>query len=113
MYIPQFYNVQCHIPPPYHFPSYRCDLFWFQIEAGWIGFYATIAGIGAGLILARCADLFGGRMKALLLVLFFGAAGCFLWFSLLCLRMIEFEHGKSVCGLFLVCPVISTTIPIL
>ena len=59
-----------------------------------IGFYATLAGIGAGLILARCADLFGGKMKALLLVLFFGAAGCFLWFSLLCLRMIEYAGGK-------------------
>ena len=59
-----------------------------------IGFYATLAGIGAGLILARCADLFGGKMKALLLVLFFGASGCFLWFSLLCLRMIEYADGK-------------------
>ena len=46
------------------------------------------------MILARCADLFGGKMKALLLVLFFGAAGCFLWFSLLCLRMINFDKGK-------------------
>ena len=33
-------------------------------------------------------------MKALLLVLFFGASGCFLWFSLLCLRMIEYTDGK-------------------
>ena len=33
-------------------------------------------------------------MKALLLVLFFGASGCFLWFSLLCLRMIEYDDGK-------------------
>ena len=67
----------------------------FQNEAGWIGFYATLAGIGAGLILARCADLFGGKMKLLLLVLFFGAAGCFLWFSLLCLRMIAYDDGKN------------------
>ena len=66
----------------------------FQNEAGWIGFYATIAGIGAGLILARCADLFGGKMKALLLVLFFGSSGCFLWFSLLCLRMIQYDESK-------------------
>ena len=34
-------------------------------------------------------------MKALLLVLFFGAAACFLWFSLLCLRMIEYDNGKK------------------
>ena len=66
----------------------------FQNEAGWIGFYATIAGIGAGLILARCADLFGGKVKALLLVLFFSSSGCFLWFSLLCLGMIQYDEGK-------------------
>ena len=33
-------------------------------------------------------------MKALLLVLFFGASGCFLWFSLLCLKMIEYDNGE-------------------
>lgn len=37
-------------------------------------------------------------MKALLLVLFFGAAGCFLWFSLLCLRMIEYDEGECKRG---------------
>lgn len=83
-----------------------------QHEAGRIGCFATIAGIGAGLILARCADLFGGKMKALLLVLFFGAAGCFLWFSLLCLRMINFDKGSlyksSIFGGFFV----SGTIPL-
>ena len=70
--------------------------FQFQNEAGWIGFYGTLAGIGAGLLLARCADLFGGKMKVLLLVLFFGASGCFLWFSLLCLRMIDYVEGKTL-----------------
>lgn len=83
-----------------------------QNEAGWIGFYATLAGIGAGLILARCADLFGGKMKLLLLVLFFGAAGCFLWFSLLCLRMIAYDdaalYKSSILGGFFV----SGTIPL-
>ncbi|KAJ7390831.1 Solute carrier 49 member 4 [Desmophyllum pertusum] len=83
-----------------------------QSEAGWIGFYATIAGIGAGLILARCADLFGGKMKALLLVLFFGSSACFLWFSLLCLRMIEYDddalYKSSILGGFFV----SGTIPL-
>ena len=42
----------------------------------------------------RCADLFGGRMKALLVFLFFGSSGCFLWFSLLCLKMIPFDNSK-------------------
>ena len=37
-------------------------------------------------------------MKALLLVLFVGSASCFLWFSLLCLRMIPFDDSK--CGRF-------------
>lgn len=83
-----------------------------QNEAGWIGFYGTLAGIGAGLLLARCADLFGGKMKVLLLVLFFGASGCFLWFSLLCLRMIDYVEASlyksSILGGFFV----SGTIPL-
>ncbi|EDO40262.1 predicted protein, partial [Nematostella vectensis] len=83
-----------------------------QSAAGWLGFYATLAGIGAGLILARCADLFGGRMKAILVVLFFGSSGCFLWFALLCLRKIPYDsnslYKSSIMGGFFV----SGTIPL-
>jgi hypothetical protein len=35
-------------------------------------------------------------MKALLVFLFFGSSGCFLWFALLCLRMIPFDNSKFV-----------------
>lgn len=83
-----------------------------QNEAGRIGCFGTLAGIVAGLLLARCADLFGGKMKALLLVLFFGSAGCFLWFSLLCLGMIGYSryslYQSSILGGFFV----SGTIPL-
>lgn len=61
---------------------------------GWIGCYVIIVGIGVGLILVRCVDLFGGRMKVFLFVLFFGVLGCFLWFLFFCLRMIEYIDGK-------------------
>jgi len=65
-----------------------------QDEAGWLGFYAVLAGIGAGMILARCADLFTGYMKVLLLILFTGATGCFLWFCLICLRLIAYSKDS-------------------
>ena len=38
--------------------------------------------------------MFSGKMKLLLLLLFFGATGSFLWFCLLCLRMIPFSKGE-------------------
>ena len=70
--------------------------FFFQNQAGWIGFYATIAGIGAGILLARFSDFFGGRIKRLLLFLFFCSSASFLWFSLLCLRIIPFSEGDWI-----------------
>jgi len=83
-----------------------------QKEAGWLGFYTMLAGITAGMILARCADLFSGRMKALLILLFTGATGCFLWFCLLCLKIIPFSedslYKSAILGGFFV----SGTIPL-
>ncbi|XP_015773085.1 PREDICTED: disrupted in renal carcinoma protein 2-like [Acropora digitifera] len=62
-----------------------------QDTAGWIGFYANIAGCIFGFIMARFADVFTGRMKLFLVFLFFGSTASFLWFSLLCQGIIPFS----------------------
>ena len=41
----------------------------------------------------RFSDFFGGRIKRLLLFLFVCSSASFLWFSLLCLRIIPFSEG--------------------
>lgn len=63
-----------------------------QDTAGWIGFYANIAGCVFGFIMARFADVFTGRMKLFLIFLFLGSTGSFLWFSLLCQGIIPFAR---------------------
>jgi len=62
-----------------------------QDTAGWIGFYANIAGCIFGFIMARFADVFTGHMKSFLIFLFLGSTGSFLWFSLLCQGVIPFS----------------------
>jgi len=83
-----------------------------QKNSGWIGFYTVFAGVGAGMLLARFADMFAGRMKLLLLFLLTGASVFFLWFALLCLRIITYSKGSlyqaAIFGGFF----ISGTIPI-
>lgn len=41
-----------------------------ETEAGWLGFYATVAGCVAGVIMSKIADKYSGRLKRLLLVSF-------------------------------------------
>ncbi|CAH1773429.1 unnamed protein product [Owenia fusiformis] len=62
-----------------------------QTEAGWIGFYATMAGSAVSLCVARFADVFSGRMKTLLICLYFCAVGAMAWFLLLCNQYIPFN----------------------
>ncbi|XP_032222450.1 solute carrier family 49 member 4 homolog isoform X2 [Nematostella vectensis] len=62
-----------------------------QDTAGWIGFYSNMAGCVLGMIMARSADFFAGRMKCFLIFLFIGSTGSFLWFSLLCQDAIPFS----------------------
>ncbi|XP_013394520.1 disrupted in renal carcinoma protein 2 homolog [Lingula anatina] len=54
-----------------------------EVEAGWLGFWASVAGMIAALILARFADIFAGHLKKLLLLLLLGAIGSFVWFAVL------------------------------
>ncbi|EDO48894.1 predicted protein, partial [Nematostella vectensis] len=62
-----------------------------QVQSGWIGFYSNMAGCVLGMIMARSADFFAGRMKCFLIFLFIGSTGSFLWFSLLCQDAIPFS----------------------
>ncbi|XP_046573338.1 solute carrier family 49 member 4 homolog [Haliotis rubra] len=70
-----------------------------QDHAGWIGFYATVGGCVAALLMSRIADLFLRHMKMMLLLLFVLATGATAWFVLLWLSYIPF----SLVSLYLSC----------
>ena len=42
---------------------------------GWMGFYATLAGNGIGVVVSIFADIFKRRMKAFVLLLYILSAG--------------------------------------
>ncbi|XP_021361904.1 disrupted in renal carcinoma protein 2 homolog isoform X2 [Mizuhopecten yessoensis] len=73
-----------------------------QSEAGWIGFYSTIAGCASGLVIARFADMFMKHMKVFLIGLFILATGSFVWLTLLCNQTIPFSivqlYASSIMG---------------
>lgn len=62
-----------------------------QTEVGWIGFYATMAGCMASLLIARFADIFMRHMKMFLVCLYIGGAGSYVWFTLICTKIIPFS----------------------
>ena len=53
-----------------------------QVEAGWIGWYTTIASSAVGLLTGRFADIFAGHMKRFLLAFFIAACGLTTWLAL-------------------------------
>ncbi|KAL5009481.1 hypothetical protein ScPMuIL_011786 [Solemya velum] len=54
-----------------------------QNEAGWLGFYAIIAGISSSFIIAWFADMFSKHIKWFILIAMVPAAGFYLWFTLI------------------------------
>ncbi|XP_046573380.1 solute carrier family 49 member 4-like [Haliotis rubra] len=54
-----------------------------QYQAGWIGFYATVGGCAAALLMSRIADQFLRHMKMMLLFLFVSGTAACLWLVLL------------------------------
>ncbi|XP_071103143.1 solute carrier family 49 member 4 homolog [Haliotis cracherodii] len=70
-----------------------------QYHAGLIGFYATIGGCVAALVMSRIADLCLRHMKMMLLILFVLATASTLWFVLLRLSFIPF----SLVSLYISC----------
>ncbi|XP_046573352.1 solute carrier family 49 member 4 homolog [Haliotis rubra] len=83
-----------------------------QNHAGWIGFYATIGGCFAALIMSRIADILMYRMKCLLLFLFLLAAVSTIWFVLLRLSFIPFAMLYLYISSILVGVFINGSIPL-
>lgn len=52
-------------------------------EAGWIGFYSTVAAAGACVIVGRFADVYSKHMRLFLLALYIGSSLFMIWFILL------------------------------
>ncbi|XP_033733340.1 solute carrier family 49 member 4 homolog isoform X2 [Pecten maximus] len=73
-----------------------------QSEAGWIGFYSSMAGCVSGLVIARFADIFMKQMKVFLIGLFILGGGSFVWLTLLCNQTIAFStvqlYASSIMG---------------
>ncbi|KAL3836655.1 hypothetical protein ACJMK2_022077, partial [Sinanodonta woodiana] len=62
-----------------------------QQDAGWMGFYGTICGCVAALVIARFSDVFVRRMKMFLIMLFLCATGSIVWFTIMCNQYISYS----------------------
>ena len=60
-----------------------------QDESGWIGFYSTLAGCAGTVGFGIFADVFTGRMRAILVLMCAASAAMFLWFALACQQIIS------------------------
>lgn len=64
-----------------------------QVDAGWIGFWATVGGCVFGIAMARFADSIRGILKLILVLMMAGASLVSLWFTLTCLS--QYTHLPS------------------
>ncbi|XP_052806508.1 solute carrier family 49 member 4 homolog [Mya arenaria] len=62
-----------------------------QNQAGYMGFWQTIVGCTAGLVIAWFSDMFMRRMKLILLVLFLAGTLAIFWFTAICAKYIPFD----------------------
>lgn len=62
-----------------------------QMEAGWVGFYATIAGCISCVFVARFSDIFMKHMKSFLMCLFLCGGCAIVWFTLICTKVLTFS----------------------
>ena len=60
-----------------------------QDESGWIGFYSTLAGCAGAVGTGVFADVFTGRMRAILVMMCAMSAVLFLWFALACQQIVS------------------------
>eukprot|EP00055_Hartaetosiga_balthica_P013137 m.66087 g.66087 ORF g.66087 m.66087 type:complete len:500 (-) comp8179_c0_seq1:269-1768(-) len=81
-------------------------------EAGWLGFYSTMAGCVIGVIVSKLADDVRGYMKFMLLILCVLACGCCLWFSLTCIGVAPKTVTAIYVSIILAGLSINGTIPI-
>lgn len=64
-----------------------------QVDAGWIGFWATVGGCVFGVAMARFADSIRGILKLILVLMLAGASLASTWFTLTCLS--RYTHLPS------------------
>ncbi|XP_046358742.2 solute carrier family 49 member 4 homolog isoform X1 [Haliotis rufescens] len=83
-----------------------------QNQAGWMGFYATMGGSVAALLMSRLADMFMRRMKVMLLLLFVLATSATVWFVLLRLAFIPFSMVSLYISYILIGVFINGSVPL-
>ncbi|XP_052253450.1 solute carrier family 49 member 4 homolog isoform X2 [Dreissena polymorpha] len=83
-----------------------------QLQAGYMGFWNTIAGCIAGFIMARFSDIFMRRMKAFLILLFSGAIISVVWFTAICNKYIPFDVVSLYASCILIGIFINASIPL-
>ncbi|XP_059177517.1 solute carrier family 49 member 4-like [Physella acuta] len=62
-----------------------------ESEAGWIGFYATLASAAGSMLIGRFGDIFARRMTLFILVMYILGAGCFVVFTLVLIKVIPYS----------------------
>ncbi|XP_060551826.1 solute carrier family 49 member 4 homolog isoform X2 [Ruditapes philippinarum] len=83
-----------------------------QNTAGYMGFWQTLAGCTAGLVIARFADIFMKRMKLFLITLFLGAVAASAWFFVLWEKFIPFNITSLYAACILIGILINGGIPL-
>ncbi|CAC5412617.1 DIRC2 [Mytilus coruscus] len=81
-------------------------------EVGWIGFYATMAGCFGSLVIARFADLFMKHMKLFLVCLYLCGGGSYVWFTLICTKIIPYSVVQIYISCIIGCIFLNGGIPL-
>ncbi|XP_071956370.1 solute carrier family 49 member 4-like [Antedon mediterranea] len=83
-----------------------------QNITGWIGFLSNIAGTCGGLVIGRCVDFMGGRMKAVLLVLTVLSVAFYIWVTIICSQYISFHLWQLYCSVIIGAFLVSSSVPV-
>nr|XP_054751160.1 solute carrier family 49 member 4 homolog isoform X1 [Lytechinus pictus] len=84
-----------------------------QSESSWIGFYSNLAGVIGGIIFGKFVDRLGGKMKAILILLMFGACGGFVWVLLLANSHIPYSTVYLYASVILFAFFVNSMVPII
>lgn len=60
---------------------------------GYIGIFSIVANCVASILVSRIVDSLKGKMKATLCIIMVAGTSCWIWLSLICLRVIPFSLG--------------------
>ncbi|XP_046561282.1 solute carrier family 49 member 4-like [Haliotis rubra] len=74
-----------------------------QKQAGWLGFYGTIAGAITVITTARFADHFQRRLKTFIFLLMILTTASYLWLVLLILEILPESKGSMYASYILTC----------